>query len=375
MKIYIVFIFLILTGCANQTSPTGGPQDETPPKLIESIPANGQKNYTDRKIIHTFDEDININNIQTQLLITPRTDVKYETKFKKNIFTLTFDSLLDANTTYTLSFRESLVDLTEGNPAENLQLAFSTGDQLDTLQLTGIVKHALNEEIVPDATVLLYRLTDTTNVFTGLPYYFTQTTDSGKFTFNNLKEGDYRIYALNDYNNNLTAQSDSEPYAYLKDTIHIAATNAPVSLSLVNLNIDSLKVFSSRRSGSNFAIKLNKAPVLYTVSGSDSVVGYQDYEDPTLIRVQSIIPLDPSDSTQISFTARDSIDYSTELTTYASFDPESRRKQDFNANINSPPVIVKSPVLSYDIRFSKPANIPNPESIYKQVESPNKFTL
>jgi uncharacterized protein (DUF2141 family) len=301
--------------------------------------------------------------------------VKYETKYKKNVFTLTFDSLLDANTTYTLSFRESIVDLTEGNPAEKLQLAFSTGDQLDTLQLTGSVSHALYEDPVPETTVVLYRTSDTTNIFNGLPYYFTETLDSGKYTFNNLKSGYYRIYAFNDYNGNLKVESDSEPYAYIKDSLYIGQENTPQHLRLVNLNIDSLKIFSSRRSGSNFSIKLNKVPVEFNVSGTDSVVGYLDFEDPSLIRVQSVNPINANDSTAIKFTAKDSIDYTVELSAYASFDPESRRKQPFQVRINDQPVIVKNRRLAYNLVFTKPANILNPDSTFIQVDSLIRYSL
>ncbi|MEJ2004107.1 MAG: Ig-like domain-containing protein, partial [Cyclobacteriaceae bacterium] len=116
LLLYII-ILIIFQNCANQTQPTGGPQDETPPKLLYTYPESGSVNFTDREIRLMFDEDLQVRNAKNQILITPRTSVDYDIKVRREEVIMEFDSLLDPNTTYTINFRESVQDLTEGNPA------------------------------------------------------------------------------------------------------------------------------------------------------------------------------------------------------------------------------------------------------------------
>ena len=184
---------LCILSCANVSSPTGGPRDEEAPQLLSTVPRNNSTNVNSREIILEFDEDVRLDNLSKQLIITPRLDIPYKSQARRNVVTLTFEEKLPENTTFTLSFREAIKDLTEGNSAENLTMAFSTGPFIDSLMLMGNVNNLLTGKPVEKATLGLYQVEDTIDVYNGKPFYFTQADASGQFTFRNLKAGTYNI--------------------------------------------------------------------------------------------------------------------------------------------------------------------------------------
>jgi len=366
---FILILALIFHNCANQTQPTGGPEDEEPPVLQSTSPPNGTVNYTGTSIRLVFNEDLQLQNAKAQILITPRTTVDYDIRVRRNEVIMEFDSLLDSNTTYTINFRESIQDITEGNPAENLQLAFSTGPQLDSLYLKGNVYHMLSGNIPEKATVVLYRTTDTTDIFTDQPYYFTQTTDSGKFELNNLKAGSYRMYAFQDYNNNLKAESAKEPYGYLPDTLNLTSSDSSITIPLVNLDIGQFRMLSNRTSGPIYIARYNKAVVNYTYKSSDSLLAQFDPADPATIQFYPPTDLILPDSVFTVLTVSDSVNHILTDTLYVQFDYESTRGADYSLRTDIPPVIVRKPTLYAEFIFNKPTDLLLRDSVFIQLDS------
>ncbi len=369
--VFTFFISILFYQCARQSQPTGGPKDETPPSIISALPENGTRNYTSKEIKLIFDEDVQVKNARTQILITPRTDVAYEIKVRRNEVTLTFDSLLDANTTYTISFRESIQDLTEGNPAERLQIAFSTGPELDSLSLSGNVYNLLSGSIPDKATVVLYRSSDTTDLFTDFPYYFTETTDSGKFYLQNLKQGDYKLYAFNDINQNLKAESSKEAYGFIPSMISVDTVTEHYSIPLVNLDIAELRLLSNRQSATLYLAKYNKSILDYTVVADDSLVTQIDPADRSVIQFFPPSGYNPGDSIQTYLTVIDSLGYQLLDTLYTSFNISSTRKNDYNIQTVIQPVIVARPKVTAEINFTKPSSLYRLDSIYIFIDSLN----
>ncbi|MCA6078514.1 Ig-like domain-containing protein [Fulvivirga sedimenti] len=357
--------------CAKTSQPTGGPKDETPPALISITPENGTRNFTSREIKLVFDEDVQAKNARTQILITPRTDVSYELKVRRNEVTLIFDSLLDANTTYTISFRESIQDLTEGNPPERLQLAFSTGPELDSLSLSGNVYNILDGSIPEKATVVLYRSTDTTDIFTDLPYYFTETTDSGKFLLQNLKQGDYKLYAINDNNRNLKAESSKEPYGFIPGLIRVDTTATTYSIPLVNLDLGKLRLLSARPSASIYLAKFNKSFISYTAESPDTVISQIDPTDPTVLQFFPSASYAEGDSVQTIISVTDSLGYSLTDTVYTRFNLSSTRRSDYNVGTVISPVFVSRPIVNAELNFTKPSSLFKSDSLYIFIDSLN----
>ena len=202
LYIYISVLVLGMSSCANIIAPTGGPKDTLAPMLdtTRSYPKMEQLNFTDKKVILAFDEWIKTEKLKQDLIITPRVE-NYSYKVIKKRLEITFLQPLDSNTTYNLDFRNTIQDITEGNPTP-VRLAFSTGNKLDTMQIKGKVTEVLTNTVGKNVMLALYKVDDTLNIEEDPPYYLTQTNNGGYFNFKNIKANRYRLYALRDANNN-----------------------------------------------------------------------------------------------------------------------------------------------------------------------------
>ena len=61
----------LLLGCAQVSSPMGGPVDETPPQVLEMTPSSGSSNLQLELLRLRFDEYVVARNASQQLLISP----------------------------------------------------------------------------------------------------------------------------------------------------------------------------------------------------------------------------------------------------------------------------------------------------------------
>ena len=254
---YLLLIALV-TSCANISSPQGGPEDETAPKLLNSIPENGQTNYQGQSILLTFDEWVNTKNIETDIIITPRITGSFKTRVKKNIVELSFYEPFRENTTYSIGFGSTIQDITNNNPAQNLNLSFSTGEFIDSLTVSGNIKTLLDQEPAEDALVALYHAEDSTSILNGVASYFSITDTLGNYKFLNLPPGNYRIYAAKDKNNNNRADSKSEKYGFYPDTLNVTDNIQGINFTIQNLNTTELRRLSARHFGEYFEITFNK---------------------------------------------------------------------------------------------------------------------
>ena len=96
MRKYFLLIFLciLFSSCAIKMNPTGGAKDIDPPKIVSSAPTNFTTNFKEKKIVISFDEFVQLSDLQNQLLISPLMDPKPEIIVaKKNIIIKLSDSL------------------------------------------------------------------------------------------------------------------------------------------------------------------------------------------------------------------------------------------------------------------------------------------
>ena len=238
--IYLSIIFvshLIIASCANITPPTGGPRDTITPMRILTIPLDKTTNYKGQSIVLEFDERIKTDKIKDQLIITPLIDSEYEYTVKKNNLKLTFENPFKDSTTYTLNFRESIQDITEGNPTKENKFTFSTGTYIDSMSINGYVKELLTYDTLENIVVGLYRAQDTINIFNGSPYYFTELEEDGSYLIENIKNGRYLLYAFMDDNKNLKLETDNEIYGFKKDTILLDTGLVTKHIDLINLDL------------------------------------------------------------------------------------------------------------------------------------------
>jgi hypothetical protein len=219
---YIAVISIIAAGaCAKQGSPSGGPRDTTPPEVVRSTPLNGTTNFSGKTITLTFNEYVVLDKIQEKFMISPPVEKRPEINTRGKNVIISIDEELRDSTTYTLYFQDAIRDINEGNILENYQFVFSTGDFIDSLMLDGRVYDAFNLEVPPRMMVMLHSNLSDTAPKTVIPDYISMTGPAGYFTVNNLRAGTYRIYALEDVNNNRKYEPADERFAFFSDTVRV----------------------------------------------------------------------------------------------------------------------------------------------------------
>jgi len=213
------FFILLLASCAKMGQPDGGWYDETPPHIVGSTPGDKATGVKARKISIHFDEYIQVDNPTEKVVISPPQIETPEIKAGGKKIIVELKDTLKENTTYTVDFSDAISDNNENNPLGNYTYTFSTGGQIDTLEVSGRVVDAQNLEPIKGILVGLYsNLSDT--AFTTTPMLRVSRTDSrGKFIIKGIAPGSYRIYALEDADNNYFLSQKSERLAFNHDII------------------------------------------------------------------------------------------------------------------------------------------------------------
>lgn len=200
---FILFIILlqqalVQTSCANIIPPAGGPRDSLPPVLISSKPVDSTKNFKDKKIVLTFDEYVEIQDVQKNLLVSPIPKVTPSVERKLNTITIGIKDTLQPNTTYTFDFGNSIKDLNEGNVFKNFTYIFTTGNYFDSLTLRGKVILATDGSVDTTLTVMLHKNRADSAVSKEKPKYVAKLDKQGNFYFRNLPRDTFAIYAIKD---------------------------------------------------------------------------------------------------------------------------------------------------------------------------------
>ncbi len=191
---------VLFAACASIGRPEGGPRDQEPPVFVRSNPSPGQLNVDRNRIDIYFDENIKLDDAFNKVIVSPAQ--KNTPVISANARHLTAelkDSLLP-NTTYTIYFGDAVRDLNEGNILDDFAFDFSTGPEIDSLRISGIVLEARTLEPAQGMLVGAYT-TDADSAISTLPLErVTRTNQYGQFTIRNLKPGSYHIFAVNDIN-------------------------------------------------------------------------------------------------------------------------------------------------------------------------------
>ena len=269
----IVFLFilnLILFSCARVGSPVGGDKDTIAPQVvgsnIDTSRVNVPRNIGELRI--DFDEYITLKEINKNLIISP--PIK---KMKKILpsgmankyLLIKWDDTLQANTTYSFNFGNAIVDNNEGNALKYYNFAFSTGNKIDDLYISGEVKSLIaNKETKTEEKNLvvgLYQVKDTMN-YRQKPYYITKADPDGYFELNYLSPGKYRILAFEDTNANSVFDAGKENVGFLKDEIVLDQ-----SISGLKINL-----YPSKKTLKYVEMKENPGGILMTFEGNPEMV-------------------------------------------------------------------------------------------------------
>lgn len=209
----------LLISCAQIVPLTGGDKDIEPPKEVESNPQNGSVQFTATEIEIQFDEFVQLQNLQSQLVVSPymENDPQVKVRGKKLIVELK-DTLLP-NTTYSLNFGNAIVDITENNPIPNYKYVFSTGSFVDSLSYQGTIVNAFDLTPVEQTSVLLYTQFEDSVPLLERPRYIAITDKEGKFEITNIAHGTYKVFAIKDINANYLFDLPNEQIAFENDSL------------------------------------------------------------------------------------------------------------------------------------------------------------
>jgi len=208
---YICFAFFI-SSCANIIMPSGGEVDKTPPKVISISPENNSLNFRSKEVVITFDEYVKIN--KGSINFFPNIEPAPIIKAEGRSVVIELTEQLKNNTTYTINFNNSIVDLNEGNAFNNLKYIFSTGEKIDSCKIIGKIIDLKTNIPQSGARIGLFEniiLSDFDSIIKeSKPDYFVLSNNDGEFSLSNLKNGTYYLYGHKDLNKNTTYES-TEP--------------------------------------------------------------------------------------------------------------------------------------------------------------------
>lgn len=263
---------LWIGGCAQPQAPTGGERDTIPPGILYTIPEQGELNYKERDIWFVFDEWVGTKSLRKQLLLTPqpKEENPFRAQVRKNKLRLRFEQPLGTNRTYTLNLAGGIIDLTERNVVKELGLSFSTGPEIDSLEVKGEIYWAQTGKKENEALIFLVEenAEDTLHFTEQRPTYITRADEEGLFRFSYLSAGRYRLWALLDKNSNNRFELKDEPHAFVADTLHVLPEDSVARywyLPMVEVDAREFLCLGSRPRGPYYEVDYNKDVYRYRI--------------------------------------------------------------------------------------------------------------
>ena len=240
--VYIFCIACAIVSCARMGNPDGGWYDDDPPKVVSCSPADQSVNVTSKKITILFDEYIKLEDATSKVIVSPPQLEVPEMKAAGKKIVVELQDSLKPNTTYTIDFSDAISDNNEGNPMGSFTYSFSTGEQIDTFEVSGYVLDARNLEPIKGISVGLYNdLAD--SAFKTKPMLRISRTDSrGHFVVKGIAPGTYRAYALQDADGDFRFTQKSEMIGFSHETF-VPSSKPDIRVDTVwrdSLHIDQL---------------------------------------------------------------------------------------------------------------------------------------
>lgn len=224
----------LLAACASMGRPGGGPRDTEAPRFVSAWPAPGSTSAHSKRITITFDENVQLDNPSEKVVVSPTPVQPPAVSANGRRVTIELrDSVLD-NTTYTIDLADAVKDLNEGNVLDGFAMDFSTGPDIDTLSISGMVMEGRTLEPAQGMLVGVYSTPADTAFATLRLERIAKTNRRGQFSVRNLPQGTYQIFALNDLNRDYHWDI-TEDLAFADSLITPASASTMVTDTLIDL--------------------------------------------------------------------------------------------------------------------------------------------
>ncbi len=219
-----LFIFILVSSCAKQGMPPGGPVDKTAPSVLETTPASGELGVSqDSKIEICFSESVQSKNIHEAVFITPYPGERVKVELKGRRVCIRFDEPLISDKTYVITLGTSIADLRNNAMEESFTLAFSTGDKIDRCSASGRI---YGEKDATGIDIWAYDIAIGADPMMADPEYIVQCAKNGSFTMTHMSPATYRLFAVHDRFKDRRYQPVEDRFgltffdADLQDTLH-----------------------------------------------------------------------------------------------------------------------------------------------------------
>ena len=219
-----------LAGCAQIGAPLGGAKDSIAPRLIRSTPEKNKLNFNSDKITFSFDEFIELSDLQNNLIVSPLPKINPSINSNLKTITIKLKDSLEPNTTYNINFGNAIKDVNEGNVVKNFNYTFSTGSIIDSLEIKGKVVLAESGKVDSSMLILLYKDAPDSAVLSRKPNYISKVNGEGIFVFNNLPSAQFSIYALKDEDGNKYYSTKSETFAFINQEVSSSQKNDEIRM-------------------------------------------------------------------------------------------------------------------------------------------------
>jgi hypothetical protein len=237
-KLFLFFLIIIAlakivvltTGCATIIPPEGGPRDSLPPVLLRANPDDSSRNFTDKTIVLSFDEYVDAENYQQELIVSPIPSNVPTVTRKLTTITVKLRDTLEPNTTYSLNFGNTIKDVNEGNVKKNFTYIFSTGSYFDSLEFRGNVLLAETGGTDSTLTVMLHKTNIDSAVINDKPRYVARLDSMGNFRFKNLPPDTFYLYVLKDESHTYRYMDKTQLFGFWDTAVIINGNTKPVTL-------------------------------------------------------------------------------------------------------------------------------------------------
>ena len=226
----ILFAGAFFTSCASVGTPTGGPKDSLPPVIVGVAPADYSTHFKSDKILIEFDEYVQLKDLQKELYTSPAMKRKPVATLRGKAVQIQIkdDSLLP-NTTYAVEFGSSVSDNNEGNPLHGLRYVFSTGDEIDSLMMSGYTEESEKADSLGRTFIYFFEADSVpapeeydSVMFKYKPAKIARSQKNGIFVAQNLRPVPYRVYAFYDSNDNGAYEPSIDKVGFLEGTYNPA---------------------------------------------------------------------------------------------------------------------------------------------------------
>lgn len=233
----LLFGGAFFTRCASVGTPTGGPKDSLPPVIVKATPADFTTRFNGDRILIEFDEYVQLKDLYKELYTSPAMKRKPVATLRGKAVQIQIkdDSLLP-NTTYAIEFGSAVSDNNEGNPLYGLRYVFSTGDEIDSMMMSGYTEESETADSLGRTFIYFFEADSVpapeeydSTMFKYKPAKIARSRQNGIFVAQNLRPVPYRVYAFYDSNDNGTYEPSIDKVGFL-DGVYNPAEMPPFAI-------------------------------------------------------------------------------------------------------------------------------------------------